>query len=249
MLQVGAGWSRWLLREPESESGPLLFVLPHPGCGAETYRRWPRTIGPWEICPVQLPGSEALGRYSRAERYRALSEELSAEIEQYRSRSVGVFGHRESALLAYGTGIALARAGDQEPPWTFVSAHTPPGAAQPPATHDRTDAALAEVMCRVMLEMGGNPLPSLVENQVRSWREDVLAAAAYQPGPPEPSRLRLITLSWSEDDDVTPGAMAGWRELGRTTAHVLPGDQYGFLSAPEPLRAVLEAVLGPPRER
>ncbi|GAB3678017.1 thioesterase II family protein [Saccharopolyspora tripterygii] len=242
MLQRESGWSRWLLREPQPGGGPLLFVFPHPGCGAETYRRWPSAIGGWEICPIQLPDSST-DRCERTERYRVLSGELASRIEQYWERSVAVFGHRESALLAYATAVALSRADDQVSPWVFLSAQAAPRGLPRSTRRARTDSDLAEILCRVILEIGGNPLPSLVENQVRSYQADVLAAAGYQTRPPEPSLLRLITVSWSDDDEVTSAAMAGWSDLGLTTAHVIPGNQYDFLSAPDSLQAVLASVL------
>ncbi|MEV0704754.1 thioesterase domain-containing protein [Saccharopolyspora sp. NPDC050389] len=240
MLRNVSGWSRWLLREPDPGSRALLFVLPHPGCGAETYRRWPRNIGRWEICPVRLPGREVFGRRPRASSCRELAAELACGLEAYRRRPLGFFGHRSGALLGYEAAARLAETGGREPLQVFVSAQPAPGARPPDHLRCATDAALAEVMCRVILEMGGNPLPSLVETQVRVFRDDLASAAAYRPAGGVPGRVRVTAVGWTGDDEVPPVSMDGWREFGRVAAHALPGDQFRFLSAPAALRRVLD---------
>ncbi|MDA3647085.1 thioesterase domain-containing protein [Saccharopolyspora indica] len=229
MLRNVSGWSRWLLRDPDPGSRALLFVLPHPGCSAETYRRWPRTIGRWEVCPVQLPGRDVFARHSRPACFRQLAGELAGALGTYRGRSLGFFGHGAVALLGYET---AARMAGLEPVQVFVSAQPAPGYRLGRAS----DAVLAEVLCRVLLEVGGNPLPSLVETRVGVFRGDLAAAAAYRPGVVS-DRVRVTAVGWADD---AVSSVDGWHEFGGVAAHVLPGDQFRFLSAPVELRRVLD---------
>ena len=48
----------WLVRPPVGDRPKLLFCLPFAGAGVSMYRNWPRSIGEFELCPVQLPGRE-----------------------------------------------------------------------------------------------------------------------------------------------------------------------------------------------
>ncbi|MER7081840.1 Surfactin synthase thioesterase subunit [Saccharopolyspora kobensis] len=232
MLRNASGWSRWLLRDPDPGSRALLFALPHPGCGAETYRRWPRTVGRWEVCPVQLPGRDVFARRSRPACFQQLAAELAGALGQYCGRSLGFFGHGAVALLGYETAVRMA---GREPVQVFVSAQPAPGCG--PDRFDRaSDALLAEVLFRVLLEVGGNPLPSLVEARVGVFRDDLAAAAAYRPVAAS-DRARVTAVGWADD---AVSSVCGWHEFGGVAAHVLPGDQFRFLSAPVALQRVLD---------
>jgi surfactin synthase thioesterase subunit len=241
MSQKHVTHSRWLMREPSPRSGSLLFMLPYLGAGTSTYHNWPRTIDGCEICPVRLPGRE--DRSGEVE-YRSLgdlAEELADALAPYLQRPFALFGHYTFALLGYEVAAHLKEHKFPNPVDVFVSSQVSPRCGMAERFRGIPDGELAEEVVEFILEMGGNPLPSLVERYMRVLRFDLAAFERYQPTARTPADLRIMTIGWECDPYVSPKSMTGWRNFGPTSSHVLHGTHYSFLQAPDELLALISS--------
>jgi len=242
------GRTRWLLRQPGPESAARLFALPYSGCGASMYRRWPRTVGGMEICPVQPPGRESRIRETPFERYDELADAMIDALAPYLDRPFGFFGHCGSALAAYETAVRLTARGGPLPACVFVSSQVAPQRGPYGSYLTMNDEQLAEELCRLIRHMGGEPIPDLVELCLGVMRADVRANAVYHVPSPTPLSCRLTVLGWADDTNVRPELTEGWEECGPATYRLLPGDHFRFLEAPPELMDVFAADLGAKEE-
>jgi surfactin synthase thioesterase subunit len=235
---------RWLLRTPDDEAEGRLFALPYSGCGASMYRQWPRFYGGMELCPVQLPGRENRIREDLLTSYREMAEALVDALGPYFDRPFGFFGHCGSALAAYETAVLLAERAGPIPACIFISSQVAPQNGPYGTYLTMTDAELAEELRRLIRQMGGDPVPDLIDLCLDVMRADVRANANYQVPDPVPVPCPLTVIGWREDTNVRPSLMDGWEKCGPATYRLLDGDHFRFLQAPEEFLNLLAADLG-----
>jgi surfactin synthase thioesterase subunit len=235
---------RWLLRAVDPGAEGRLFALPYSGCGASMYRQWPRFHGGLELCPVQPPGRESRMRERPYERYDELADALIAALEPDFDRPFGLFGHCGSALAAYETAVRLQARGGPLPACVFVSSQVAPHRGPYGSYLTMDDGELAGELARLIRQMGGEPMPDLIDLCLDVMRADVRANAAYVV--PQPVRLdcRLTALGWRADVNVPPSLMDGWQDCGRTTYRLLEGDHFRFLAAPAALLSTFSRDIG-----
>lgn len=227
--------SPWLLREPSADSPARLFCVPYSGCGASMYRRWPRFADGVEICPVQLPGRENRIRERPHETYQALADDLADGLLPYLDRPYGLFGHCGAALAAYETAVRLVERGYRLPTRLFLSSQVAPQDGPRGRFLGLTDAELREEIGQLTVQLGGEPVPSLIDLTLGILREDIEANKRYHL--PDPPRLpvALTALGWSGDFEVPHATMGGWDRCGDTVFDVLEGEHYTFTEAPAAL--------------
>jgi surfactin synthase thioesterase subunit len=239
---------RWLLRVPSAGSGGRIFCFPYSGVGASMFNRWPRWIGPFEVCPIQLPGRENRIREPCFTRYEEMAESLIGQLLPLLDRPFVFFGHCAGALPAYEVARRLAGTGLPAPGRLVVSAQVAPH----DCPHDRflgcTDDELVDELKALTVARGGEPHPALIELSLAVLRKDLEASGAYRLDEPAAVPVGITVLHWSGDPEVTLPELAGWKRYADDVRMaVLPGGHYEFLAAPATLLDLLAAQLRPAR--
>ncbi|MGP3983803.1 thioesterase II family protein [Streptomyces sp. KR80] len=233
---------RWLLRRPKGDAPTRLFCLPYSGVGASMYHRWPRLIGPAEVCLIQLPGRENRLREPHYGTYEQLAGPLAEALLPYLDRPFGFFGHCGGALPGFAAALHLVREGMPAPDRLFMSSQVAPHDGPFGRFLGMTDAELAVELAELTRAMGGNPHPDLIDMSLGVLRADVAANRGYQLDKPVRLPSAVHAIGWDADREIRPGQMGGWEEYaepGRFHPTVLPGEHYAFLNAPEALVEVL----------
>lgn len=241
--------SKWFLRAPAADAEARVFLIPYSGCGATMYRRWPDSAGGVDLCPIQLPGRENRMREAAHTTYESLADALAEALAPHLDRPYALFGHCGSALAAYETSVRLVQRGHPQPAALFVSSEVAPQDGPYGRFLEMTDAELAGELRKLMLELGGEPHPELMDMLVGVLRIDVDANKQYFVPDPVVLPCPVVAIGWRGDDGVVPSLMSGWTRCGKTTFELLDGDHYSFLDAPEPLLSLLAAHLDGDRSR
>ncbi|OLF14713.1 thioesterase II family protein [Actinophytocola xanthii] len=244
---------RWLLREPLPEVPARLFCLPYSGTGASSLRRWPARIGQLEVCPVQLPGREHRIRHEPYQDVQRFADDACEALAPWLDRPYALFGHCMGALLAHALAVRLERSAERPPALLVVSSavvpHLPPsrryrapspgvtGVYHPSMTDEEFTAELHQVSQALG---GGDVLPELVPLALRVLRADVELCYGYQLAAPVPVRCPVTALGWTDDPEVAPAQMDGWRDYGTVRRHDLDGGKLTYLAAPPALLRIIE---------
>jgi surfactin synthase thioesterase subunit len=225
----------WLLRLVSEEAEGRIFCFPYSGVGGSMYNRWPRWIGRLEVCPLQLPARENRIREPHFGTYEELADCLTEALMPVLDRPFVLFGHCAGALPAFE--VARRLTGQDLPAARLVvSAQVAPH----DCPHDRllgyTDGELIKELAKLVVTLGGEPQPALLELALRVLRQDLDASRQYGLTKPEPIGMGITVLHWSHDPEVTTEELAGWRHYGPDVRFdVLPGGHFDFLSAPSDL--------------
>lgn len=239
--------NKWFLREPAPDATSRLFLIPYSGCGASMYRQWPQTIGDGtDVCAVQLPGRENRLREEPHATYELMAEDLAEALAPYLDRPYALFGHCGSALGAYETAVRLVQRGLPAPTRLFVSSQVAPQDGPCGRFLGLDDEQLLDELGRLVVEMGGKPVRSLLELSLGVLRADIEANKLYHVADPTCLPSPLTAIGWRQDVEVPHATMGGWPACGETTYELLDGEHYTFTGAPEPLLALLAAGLAGP---
>lgn len=236
----------WLLREPSPDARARLFCIPYSGCGASMYRQWPRFVADdVEICPVQLPGRENRIRERPHATYQELADDLAEALLPYLDRPYGLFGHCGAALAAYETAVRLVERDHPRPARLFLSSQVAPQHGPRGRFLRLSDDELRAELGELMVRLGAEPVPSLIDFTLSILREDIEANKRYHV--PDPPRLPvpLTAVGWHGDVEVPHSTMGGWDLCGDTDFVVLEGEHYTFTEAPGTLLDVFSAGLLP----
>ncbi len=235
----------WLLRQPDPSSAGYLFCIPYSGTGASMYARWPRRIGPAEVCPVQPPGRENRIAEAHYGTFEALAEALAEDLMPLLDRPFAFFGHCSSALAGFATARHLQRLGAPTPARLFVSSQVAPHDGPYGRYLEMDRQQLTQEVVRLVNAMGGGtPPPAFLEMGVDLMCADVDANRSYVVSRPEPVPYAITLLGWSEDFDVPPALMKGWHAYGDRVRQVtLRGHHHSFLGAPLALIGEIAADL------
>jgi surfactin synthase thioesterase subunit len=241
--RVAARAGGWLLREPAEDAPARLFCFPFAGVGASAFRRWPRRIGPLDVCPVQLPGRENRMRERSYRTVRELVAAAASALLPYLDVPFAVLGHSMGARLAYALVVELEERGLPAPARLYVSASLVPhaGGFFGPFRPSTTDAELGTALRKLIHSVSGQePIPDLLALAVRILRADLEMSFRYWPYGPRRLPCPITTLVWLDYPDVLPEQMQGWCEYGDVSRHTLSGDSLDFLNPSRPLLAAIE---------
>ncbi|ASW54318.1 thioesterase II family protein [Plantactinospora sp. KBS50] len=233
--------TKWLLREPATDDGPLLLCFPYGGAGASSLRRWPARFGGIEVAPVQPPGRENRVLEEPYTDFDAFARDAVEAITPHLDRPYAVIGHCMGALLAHAFVARAGAVGAPAPQRLFVSASLVPYRGFYGFYHPwMSDRRIGQELQRVSRSLGDGELPAeLVQMSTRVLRADVRMCLGYLP-PVHPVDVPITAIGWEGDLDVDKDDLAEWGEYGETTAHMLPGDPITFLAAPSGLRTIIE---------
>jgi surfactin synthase thioesterase subunit len=171
--------------------------------------------------------------------------ELVDGLLPYLDRPHGLFGHCGAALARYETTVYIAQRGYPLPTKLFVSFQVVPHHGPRDRLLGMTDAELRAELGQLMIRLGGEPVPSLIDLALGILREGIEANKRYSL--PDPPRLpvTITAIGWSGDFEVPYRSMGGWADCGVTDFDVLEGEHYTFTEAPAALLRVFSAGLLP----
>jgi surfactin synthase thioesterase subunit len=209
------------------------------------YRAWPRFVGRVEVCPVQLPGRENRFRDPLFTSYGELAGDMLAALEPYLDRPFAFFGHCGSALPGYEASVQLAARGGPVPSRLFVSSQVAPHQGPFGRFLVMSDEELKEEVKTLFVQMGGNPIPDMLDMALQILLSDIAANRRYRPAAPVRLPCPITAIGWSRDAEVDARLMVGWSDCGETTFRTFDGVHYEFLGAPAALLAAIEEDLVP----
>ncbi|MCB5166110.1 alpha/beta fold hydrolase [Streptomyces bambusae] len=223
---------RWL-RGPggrEHTARHRLFVFPHAGAGASSYRlagHFPETV---EVCSVQLPGRENRFAEEPLRSADAVVDALAPLIGDRTDLPYAFFGHSMGALLAYEVTRRLRETGARLPDRLFLSALRAPHLPDRDRRHHLPDAELLALLAGS--ELGGLD-PELQELLLPMVRADLTVCETYEHRPQPPLPVPFTVFGGTADDTVHESELAAWHPY--TSAgfelRMFPGDHLYVRSA------------------
>jgi surfactin synthase thioesterase subunit/glycosyltransferase involved in cell wall biosynthesis len=226
---------------PDVDSGRAaqlrLFLFPHAGAGASTFRRWPEALPAGvALFPARLPGRESRISEPPFESMAPLIEALGQAIEPYLTGPFAFYGHSMGAAVAFELARHLRRRNLPAPASLFVSGARAPQFRLHHVPHpEPSHTQLLDELRRL-----GGILEHALESQ--EWTRVILPALradstlyrnyVYLDEPPLDCAIRAY--GGAEDRHVTPAHLEAWRQ--QTTAsfafEVLPGGHF-FVQSPQ----------------
>lgn len=224
---------RWLLRQPSADADALLLCFPFAGAGTSAFRKWPRQIGPFEVCPVQLPGRESRIAESAPHTLQELGRAAADALAPRLDRPFAVFGHCLGALIGFSMLESLLDRGGPMPGRFFASSARSPGdgffgPVKPWISDQDLMAHVRDVILGTGEAVASRELVAMV---AAILRRDLTMFAAHQPSAPFRLPCPITTVAWSKDD-VRPAEMSGWRRYGDMTQFEVPGGHFDILNPP-----------------
>ncbi|QER90439.1 thioesterase II family protein [Streptomyces tendae] len=236
--------ARWLPKEPLPDAPARIFLLPYSGCGASMYRHWPSEYAGVNLCPVQLPGRENRLREQPFKSYQELGSVLSEVLAPYLDRPYALFGHCSAALAAYEIARQAIDRGCRPPARLYVSSEVAPQDGPYGRHLQMDDAALAEELRTLVVQLGGTPVPTLIDMTLRVLRGDIEVNRRYHVADPVRLPCPITGIGWSGDVGMEPELMGGWAACGEFEQVVFDGDHYSFIDGPNTLLRLLVDGLG-----
>ena len=196
--------------------------------------------------PIQPPARENRIREPHYETYEALAAERRGILSAVPRPAVRFFGHCGGALPAVELAYQLGQTGLPTPRRVFVSSQVAPQDGPYGRLLTLGPAELADELSRLVVRLGGTPIPKLIDLGVDLLSQDLEANRRYRPSIRRSLPGGITVIGWSDDHEIPLSLMSGWRELSDDCRYVmLPGDHYDFLGAPSALLAEFERDLAP----
>jgi surfactin synthase thioesterase subunit len=232
---------RWLARSVESGCD-VLFCLPRLGYGPAQFDRWPRMLAGRLVRPLRFPGDRDAAWWPAHPGFREQATDLLDDLADLLADRYALFAPGGSGLLAFEAVREAARRGLPTPDRLVVSGSPPPSCPPAAGPEPGEDSRARDALVN-LLELGGNPLPSLVENGMRALGAEHRALATHRPQTALSIRVPVTAVAWSEDPYGGPEVVKGWAGHAETDLLTLDGGPRTFATAPGPLLAALESVL------
>jgi surfactin synthase thioesterase subunit len=216
----------------DAVSAPRLFWFPHAGAGASS-----ASVAGLPCIPVRYPGRESRLAEAPFERMTQLVDALAKAIEPYTSAPFTFFGHSMGAVVAFELARVLRGRGLPLPRILIASAARAPqfrrNHVPPPADSDQELLASLNIPA----ELAPAVLPAL--------RADTTLYRHYVYGEEAPLDCPIRAYGGTDDPNIAPHHLAGWRE--QTTAsfdvRLFPGGHFYLRDCADAFRQALEADL------
>ncbi len=224
-----------------------LFLFPHAGGGATTFRLWPERLPDTiEVCAVQLAGRESRFLEAPVKRGGEIVDAVTQEIGVLDDAPFVLFGHSMGAILAFEVARRLRRIGGRSPAALIVSACCPPQLRNRAPRLGHLHGA--ELVRRSAELFGGIPPEMLVEKALvelmaRVLEADLCVTEGYEYVAEEPLECPMAAYGGHADPWVTRGELVAWREhtRGGFVTEQYAGNHFYFRVA-DSERRLLEAV-------
>ncbi|MFF8860935.1 thioesterase II family protein [Streptomyces sp. NPDC015139] len=225
---LAASWLRGL-GSRELTARRRLFVFPHAGAGASSYRLAAHLPDTVEVCTVQLPGRE--NRFTDPV-LTSMDEAVAALaplVAEHTDQPYAFFGHSMGSLIAFETARQLRRLGTRLPDRLFLSGMRAPG---PPDRDPRHTLPDDELLATAEFDDLDAELRELLLPLLRA---DLTLCETYTHRIEAPLPCPLTVLAGSDDDSVDVAELDGWRE--HTSAdfelHLFPGAPHLYVRGAE----------------
>ncbi|GHD20092.1 non-ribosomal peptide synthase [Streptomyces violarus] len=200
-----------------------LFVFPHAGAGASSYRLAEHFPDSVEVCSVQLPGRENRFVEPPLLSVQAVVDELAPLISGRSELPFGFFGHSMGALLAFALTHRLRDTGAPLPTRLYLSALRAPHLPDREPLHHLSDA---DLLARLERSEFAGLDPELQELLLPTVRADLTVCETYEHRNQSPLPCPFTVLGGDRDDSVREPELAAWRR--HTSAafelRMFPGD-------------------------
>lgn len=233
---------------PDGERAQL-FVFPHAGGTALSYRQWAATLpAGLQFRALQLPGRQqrlAEKPFARLEPLLVeLIEEFEAELD---GRPYVLFGHSFGALLAYRLTVELASAGVPGPELLAVSGWAPrlASSAQLAGVAELSDDELLDRIATFGLVPAAlRADPALLATVLPALRADLAVAADYADDGAVVD-CPAVVCTGGDDPLIGPGEMGRWRERTRLLHGVnrYPGGHFYLFDNAVPMQSDIVRLL------
>jgi surfactin synthase thioesterase subunit len=223
--------SRWFIRpRPRQAPSLRLICFPYAGGNAGTYVPWAAHLPPGvELVAVQLPGRGTRLDELPFSDMEPLVHELLAVFPAVIDRPYVLFGHSLGSRVAFELALRCQRRGWPLPVCFIASGSRAAHLAEASAPlHDLPEAEFIDKL----RELNGTPAEvlenlELIQLLTPLLRADFRIADLYRADG-TPLDCPIAVLAGTEDEDVTPQLVEGWRDL--TTAgceiHWIPGGHF-----------------------
>lgn len=231
----------WIMyRKPRPQARLRLFCFPYAGGGASVFRTWgddlPQSI---EVCPVQYPGRESRMREQAFTNIHELVASLLPALTPFFDLPFAFFGHSMGSLVAFEAARSLRRQQGPLPLHLLASGHRAPQLPDndPPIYNLPDDEFIEELR-----KFNGTPELVLQNAELMMLLLPVLRAdfelvGTYNYKPEPPLSIPLSAFGGTEDREVSPDSLDGWREhtTGDFVQRLYPGDHFFLHSVRDPL--------------
>ncbi len=204
----------WFPYTTKSDDCRRLFCFPYAGAGASVFRSWTtRTIGGYEVHPVQLPGRERRAAEAAVDDLPQLIDALLTAIDPLLDAPFALFGHSNGALIAFELARALRRTGRPCPEHLFASGRVAPQVDVGRfSRHELPDDAFLALLQR----FNGTPQeilrdPDMMEFLRPMLRADFALNDRYRYAVEAPLSCPITSYGGIDDDLVEPAGLAAWR--------------------------------------
>jgi medium-chain acyl-[acyl-carrier-protein] hydrolase len=216
-MGVSGNTDRWVERKAATDVARLrLFCFPYAGGGARSFRDWADKLGPnLEVCAIALPGRDRRLSEPALRRADEAVDILGEVLRPYLDLAFVLFGHSMGAILAYEVARRLLTHAGVEPRGLFVSGHRAPHL--PSLRRNLHNLPRNELIAEVKA-FNGTPAEvfdheDLIDLVLPTLRSDFELVETYAQSAGPVLSCPVIAMSGSQDRDVLPEQLAGWRSV------------------------------------
>jgi medium-chain acyl-[acyl-carrier-protein] hydrolase len=222
---------RWIVADPRpGQRRARLFLLPHAGGGANTYRLWPAMMpSDIDVRPVQLPGRERRFSEPPIAQMDTLLDALVPALRPLLDLPFALFGHSMGACIAHALTLRLSDLRLPQPFLLIASGREAPHwPRRRPSLHTLAEPEFLAGLRR----LNGTP-PEVLENRelldlvLPMLRADFALVGEYRPDP-KPLTCPITVLGGETDTETTPEGLAAWSACttAPTRVAMLPGGHF-----------------------
>jgi surfactin synthase thioesterase subunit len=223
--------ARWTVADTRpGQRRTRLFLLPHAGGGANTYRLWPAMMpSDLDVRPVQLPGRERRFSEPPIDRMDALLDVLVPALRPLLDLPFALFGHSMGSCIAHALALRLSDLG--LPPFLLIASgrEAPHLPRRKPSLHTLAEPEFLEALRR----LNGTP-PEVLQNRelldlvLPMLRADFTLVGEYRPAPTPRLSCPIMVLGGETDAETTPEGLAAWSDCttGPSRVAMLPGGHF-----------------------
>ncbi len=240
---------KWLFRlRPENDAKLRLFLLPHAGGSATSFRSWAEHLPAGvDACALQLPGRGERLNEPAIESMMPLVEAVYTNIAPLLETPYVLFGHSFGALLAFELAHRIRGEGQRPPLRLVVSGRRAPSTGVGGRVLHLLPDEQVEARIR---RFGGTPSVLLDDPELRALfigvlRADFKVIETYEYVRRPPLDVPLSIFRGQEDEEAPLDLVLPWQQEAREASSLrsFAGGHFFALERPRPVvRALLDDV-------
>jgi len=225
------GWFHVFRRVPAARK--RLYCFPYAGGSVFAFRHLSNSIHPnVELCVASLPGRGPRQAEPAESDLRRLVSALADAVQEAAGARFAFFGHSMGAMLCFEVARELRRRGSAMPESMVVSGARAPERFGKREGDYRHDLPRVEFLDYLRSLEGTPPevfdVPELMDLLLPALRADFAISETYRCAAEAPLPASLIVLVGSDDPDVRPEDVAGWKAHAQygCSMRSLPGGHF-----------------------